>query len=253
MSDEYKNRVVLISGSSSGIGEQTAYKFAEIGDIVIVTYHLNKEQGERVVRKCLELGAKDSLALSLELMQDESIKNLVQQIVSKYGRIDILINNAGKLGKGNLSEQSFDDISKQIKTNLEGLIKLTHQCLPYIKESIINVGSALGLSAKGGLSVYSATKFGVRGFSQSLAKELSGIRVYTINPSLTATNMGGQTGLPPEQVAEIIKKAALGQYKAKFGADINVREYLHGETGRLFYLIGRKLKRLIRIILRQHQ
>jgi short-subunit dehydrogenase len=197
---------------------------------LILTYHSNKNAGEQVKEECLASGAKDVFLINLELTDDNSIKDAVQQITSRYSQIDILINNAGRLEYGPLEEMTFEQIDSLIETNLTGLIKLTKECLPYIRTSIINVSSVLGQQGHRRLSLYSASKFGVRGFTQALAGERSDLRVYVVNPSLTATQMGGNKGMDPKIVGQIIMNAALGIYKLKNGTDINPLDYQHGAT-----------------------
>lgn len=244
-----KIKIVFITGSSSGIGRQTAFFFAREKYHLMLTYHQDKQEGEETKEECLRLGAKDVLLLQIDLTDDQSIRNAVKQIIEQHNQIDILINNAGMLIKGNLAERSFEQITQEMKANLEGAIKLTKECLPYIKESIVNIGSYLGLQGKGRLAVYSATKFGVRGFSKSLAKELPHLKIYTVNPCLTATKMGSPEGVHPAMVAEIIFQAAQGKYKAKSGADINVRDYLYGEFWKNFIVFFRYIKNLFSSIL----
>lgn len=225
---EKKNRVVFITGSSSGIGKETAYLFAAHGDSLVLTYHYHKDEGDLAAAKCLALGAKDVLLINLDLTDNESILNVVKTIIDKYSHLDILINNAAFLGKGLLAEQNLATIRLIIKTNLEGPVKLTRACLPHLQESIVNIGSNLGIYPKGGLTVYSATKSGIRSFSKALAEEARHLKIYTVNPSLTATKMGSPAGMAPEKVAAIIFNAALGTYKEKSGADINVWDYIYG-------------------------
>jgi len=221
-------KTILITGASSGIGQATALRFAKDNNLII-TYSQNQAGAEQTAQKCLDSGARDALVLPLDLSQIESIQSAVNQISAKYNQIDILINNAGTIVHGNLSEIDIKDISSQIRINLEGLIILTKLLLPKIQQSIINIGSNLGIQAKGTLSVYSAVKFGVRGFSQALAQENPSLKVYTVNPGLTATKMGSSKGMDPANVAEIIFSAAQGEYKAKSGSDVNVRDYQYGE------------------------
>ena len=179
---DLKNKVVLITGSSIGIGRETAFKFAKEGCRVIVTCHKDKKEGQETADKCLKLGASDVLLLHLNVMDNISIRNCVKNVVQKFREIDILINNAGIVVWKNLEEQSFEDIENEVRTNLEGLIKMTRECLPYIKETIINISSGAGKDAFAGLSTYCATKFGIRGFTQAMDNELSGIRVFSVNP-----------------------------------------------------------------------
>lgn len=222
---ELKNKIVLITGSSIGIGRETAFKFAKEGCKLIVTYYEDKKEGENTARKCLDLGADDVLLIQLNVMDNSSIKNCVKRTIEKFNHIDILINNAGIVVWKPLKEQSFEDIENEIRTNLEGLVKMTRECLPYIKEAIISISSGAGKNSFGGLSTYCATKFGVRGFTQTMAQELNDIRVFSVNPGSTATRMTNYHGTPPEKVAEIILKAAKGEIKPDSSRDVDVWEY----------------------------
>ncbi len=243
MVNQSKIKTVLITGASSGIGQQTAYKFAQDGANLALTYQSNEAGIKTTAEQCLKLGAGEILTLYLDLDDDQSIIDSFRLVREKFGQIDILINNAGFLVHDNLASQNFAEIKKQINIGLAGLIKITSLFLPYIKESIVNIGSALGLKGKGRLAVYCAAKFGVRGFSKALADEMPALRVYTINPSLTATKMGSPSGMPPQKVAAIIYRAAQGLYRAKSGSDINVADYQYGEFWHKFIAVLRTIKR----------
>ena len=219
---DLKNKVVLITGSSIGIGRETAFKFAKEGCRVIVTYYKDKKEGQETADKCLKLGASDVLLLHLNVMDNISIRNCVKKVVQKFREIDILINNAGIVVWKNLEEQSFEDIENEVRTNLEGLIKMTRECLPYIKETIINISSGAGKDAFAGLSTYCATKFGIRGFTQAMDNELSGIRVFSVNPGSTATRMTNFQGTKPESVADVVLRAAKNEAKPDSRRDVDV-------------------------------
>lgn len=222
---DLKNEVVLITGSSLGIGRETAFKFAKEGCKVIITYYKDKKEGEETAKKCLDLGASEVLLLQLNVMDNSSIKNCVKTVIGRFGRIDILVNNAGIVNWKNFEKQTFEDIENEVRTNLEGLIKMTKECLPHIKEMIINISSGAGKSAFAGLSTYCATKFGVRGFTQALSQELKSIKVFSVNPGATATRMNDFHGIPPEKVAEVILKAAKGEIKPDSHNDIDIWDY----------------------------
>ena len=147
-------------------------------------------------------------------------------MIKKFSRIDILINNAGVIFWKSLSEQSFEEIEAQLRINLEGLIKMTKACLPYLKSCIINIGSGAGKSAHAILSAYCATKFGVRGFTQAIALEHPDLKVYCVNPGMTATQMTNFRGRMPEEVAEVIINTAKGEYQVPSGGDVDVWEVL---------------------------
>lgn len=221
-----ETKTTLITGSESGIGKETAFKFAKAGFNVVITYFKEKASAVEVSAKCLALGAPEVFVVKLDVTNVASIKKAVEKIALKFKKIDILINNAGTIVKKYLAEESYEEIEDQIRINLEGTIKVTRECLPYIQEAIVNIGSSGGLRPKEEQAVYCATKFGVRGFTQALALELIDLRVLVVNPGITATQMTNFKGDPPEAVAEIIFKAAAGKIKKESGADVNVWDYL---------------------------
>jgi NAD(P)-dependent dehydrogenase (short-subunit alcohol dehydrogenase family) len=189
-----KNKVVLITGSSNGIGRETAFKFASENAKVVLTYCNDRKGGQNTEKRCKELGASETLLIELDLRDNKSILNAVDKVVQTFGMIDILINNAGFLVWKPLKKQSLADIEDQIRTNLEGLIKMTLSCLPYIKDMIINIASGAGQTGFAELAPYCATKFGVRGFTQALAQEMSRPKIYSVNPDMTKTRMTGFKG-----------------------------------------------------------
>lgn len=241
-----QNKIVLITGASSGIGQAIAFRFAKDGYQIVFTYNHNESGAEQTQKKCMQLGAASASFFHLDLLDNQSIKNTIQEIIKQYEKIDILINNAGGIVQGDLVKLSFEQIENQLRTNLEGMIKVTKECLPHIKYSIVNIGSGLGLRGKASLSVYSASKFGVRGFSQSLAMEMPELKIYAVHPGLTAIVRTDSKGMPVVKVAEIIFKAATGQYKTLSGSDINVRNYQYGEGKKNAVIFLRRLKNLIK-------
>lgn len=226
---EYQNNIIFITGSSSGIGEATAYQFAKNKNTVIVTYHTDEKKGQKVVEKCEQLGAKDVYLVRLELLNDDSINLAIDEIINKYGKIDILINNAGVLKYSPLVEIQVKDIEEEIKVNLESPIKITKKCLPYLKKSIIYIGSNIIFHPKKNLTVYSATKAGLNMFSQCMAREYPNLKIYTVNPTLTNTKMGKPEGMNPDNVANIIYQVATGQLRKQSGDSINMVDYLYDQ------------------------
>lgn len=220
-----KNRVVLITGASNGIGRETAFRFASEKAKVILTYCHDRPAGQEAEKKCRELGASDTLLVRLDLKDNKSIANCVDKVVKSFGKIDILINNAGVAVWKPLKKQGLSDIEDQIRTNLEGLIKMTHTCLPHVKDMIINIASGAGQTAFADLAPYCAAKFGVRGFTQALAGEISRPKIYAVNPDMTSTRLTGFQGRPVEQVANVVLNTAKGKYRKRSGSDINVWDY----------------------------
>lgn len=217
-------KIVLITGSARGIGEATAYRFAREKAIVIVTYYRDRTRAEHTYNKCLALGSSDGLLVELDVMSEESIRRCVRTVVATFGRIDVLVNNAGTLKWTYFRDQSYDDIKNQVRTNLEGAIMMTKACLPHVTETIINIGSIAGLQPLEELTVCCATKFGLRGFTQALAKEVPKLYIYSVNPDYIATRMTDFVGRSPEEVARVVVNAAKGVYALPSGSDINVWE-----------------------------
>lgn len=237
---------ILITGASSGIGQATAYKFATAGADLILTYFKNKSGAEKTKNKCLELGAKSVEIFKLDLSDNNDILDFTEKIIKQYKNIDILINNAGISTMGKITEVDFEIIQKQIDTNLTGVIKLTSKLLSNINQSIINIGSNLGLQGHSNMSTYSASKFGLRGFTQSIAQEFKKLKIYTVNPGLTSVARTDFKGLAVGKVAQIIFNSATGKYKAKSSSDININDYKYGQTFAKILPALRKLKNLLK-------
>jgi NAD(P)-dependent dehydrogenase (short-subunit alcohol dehydrogenase family) len=221
-----KGKTVVITGASIGIGREDAYGFASEGCSLAITYNTHKQEAEETAAKCLARGAPQCIAVHLNIMDDKSIVRALREITFAFSQFSILVNNAGMVVWKHLGEQSLRDIEIQLRTNLEGLIKLTMLSLPYIKEMVINVSSGAGLAGYEYLTTYCASKWGVRGFTKALAQEFPGRKVFTVNPAITATQMNDFQGMPPERVAEVIVNLAKGRYNVQSGEDVNIRDYV---------------------------
>ena len=224
-----KGKAALVTGSSSGIGRETAILLAQAGCRVALTYHRGASAGEAVYRKCARFS--EAHLFQLDVRDTESVRRLRQNVVRRFGSLDILINNAGVALEKSFVKQSRRDRQHQVDVNVLGLMAVTSSFLPSFlrqgKGIIVNVASALSKEVYPELSVYCATKFAVRGFTQALAKELPrGVRVFCLNPGLTATRLSGYRGEDPARVAGIIVRAAEESLGRKSGDDIDVWEYL---------------------------
>jgi len=221
-----KNQVILITSSSSGIGRETAYRFASEGARLVLTYYKGKTRGEMAEIKCKRLGADDTFLTYLNVMDNKSIASALRKVKRKYGKVDFLINNAGTGVFAPFKKQTVKNIENQLRTNLEGLVKMTRAFLPYIRKGIINIASAAGLEAYSEMITYCASKFGVRGFTQGLALEHPHLKICSVNPDETATRLSGYSGRPPSEVAEVIFRAASGKIRFKPGGDVDVWEIM---------------------------
>ncbi len=224
-----KNKVVVVTGSSSGIGRETAKMFAEKGCKVVVTYRNGEERGKETLEECKK--SSEALLTHLDVTDNDSIRQSLEKVIEAFGTVDILVNNAGVLTSGRLVHLSHDEIEEQVEVNLTGLINTTKIYLEKMLEKnegvIINISSGLGKSGSARYSVYSATKFGVRGFTQSLARELpKDFRTYVVNPGMTATKMTDYSGTDPKNVADVIARTAEESLDKRSGADVDVHDYI---------------------------
>lgn len=215
---DLKDKIVLITGSSKGIGEALSHAFSKERAKLIITYNSDVEGAKKVEEKCKELGATGTLLIPLDVSKNESIENAKSQVEEKWGHIDILVNNAGVISWERFEDESFEDIEKQVGVNLEGVIKMSLTFMPMIKEGMINISSRAGHIPYSGRATYCATKFGVIGFTKSIALEYPDLKIFTVSPGATKTEMWDfESGAEPDEVANFVVKAWKGEIPLKDG------------------------------------
>ncbi|MBQ8457045.1 MAG: SDR family oxidoreductase [Prevotella sp.] len=187
------NKIVLITGATSGIGLACARKFAENGDKLILTGRNEYRLDE--IRKELEDKGTEVLILAFDVRDREKAKKYISGLPAKWQKIDVLVNNAGlALGLEPEYEGSLDDWETMIDTNIKGLLTMTRLIVPGMVERnsghIINVGSVAGDAAYAGGNVYCATKAAVKALSDGLRIDVAdtAIRVTNLKPGLVETN-----------------------------------------------------------------
>lgn len=205
----YTPQTILITGASSGFGREIARQAIGRGDNVIATARRLEALDDLVA-----LAPDRVLAQRLDVTSKAEIKQAVRAGLARFGKIDVLINNAGYGLMGALEEASDADIRKQIDTNLLGVIDATRAVLPAMREArsghIINISSIAGLVGLPGVSLYNATKFAVAGLSEALAEEARhlGIRVTSVEPGAFRTDFNGRSlGTPSSQIADYAASA----------------------------------------------
>ena len=188
------DQVVLITGALTGIGRATAVIFAQQGAQVIVSGRRDKE-GQELVAELRAFGAEAEFVRA-DVRVEEEVRNLVDQTVKRFGRLDIAVNNAATEGRrGLVTEQTAESYAATFDTNVLGvLLSMKHELrvmLPQDSGSIVNVSSAYGSVGAAGASVYVASKHAVEGLTKSAALEVAGtgVRVNVVAPGTTDTGM----------------------------------------------------------------
>jgi len=202
-------KVVIVTGASSGIGAATAQEFARRGAWVVLAAR-RADELEAQAQTITAAGGR-ALAVPTDITDVEQVKRLVERVRAAFGRIDVLVNNAGVNWSKPLAETSSDEVSQLVQINLLGTMLMTHAVLPELQQggkgAIITVGSVASHVAIEPL--YSATKFGVRGFALALRRQLagSGISISLVTPGNIRTRMTSslQENMPgPELIARTI-------------------------------------------------
>lgn len=211
------NQVVLITGSTEGIGFATAVEFLNNLDKVVV-FSRNPNNIDAAVTKLKKIAPTENIYVtSGDVTKAEDAKRIIHETLARFGKIDILINNAGVGVKKPLEETTDEEIDAIIDTNLKGTIYFIKEVLPEMKLRnkgiILNISSGLGISAMADYGVYTASKFGVVGITESLALELLGtkIKVQVVLPGAVNTSLyrrlnprNKQNLMSPEFVAKKI-------------------------------------------------
>jgi NAD(P)-dependent dehydrogenase (short-subunit alcohol dehydrogenase family) len=186
--------VVLITGALTGIGRAAAEIFAREGAHVVVSGRKDKE-GQELAAELQALGA-EAIFVRTDVRKDEEVRDLVDQTVKRFGRLDIAVNNAGTEGlRGLVTEQTAESYAATFDTNVLGvLLSMKHELRVIVAQgsgSIVNVSSTYGSVGAAGASVYVASKHAVEGLTKSAALEVAGtgVRVNVVAPGTTDTGM----------------------------------------------------------------
>ena len=196
MAIDIHNKVVIITGASGGIGRETALLFAKEGASVV----LAARRGELLAKLLSKLanGLHRHTFYPTDISKDEDVKALVTKVMKKYGRIDILVNNAAISHISRVSDMDLKKAEEALNINLLGTIRITRDVLPYmIKQRsghIITVSSVLGKRGVTYRSIYCASKFGVEGFMESLRCEVNKhkVKVSVIRPATVKTDFSNK-------------------------------------------------------------
>ena len=201
--------VILITGASRGIGKEIARRLAQDGNAVIANYNKSEEQAQKLQQENLNIEIYKE-----DVSQREEVHKMIENILNKYGKIDVLVNNAGISESKVFTDVTDGDWNKIINTNLYSAFCVTQEVLPNMihnkKGCIINISSVWGIVGASCETIYSIAKAGMDGMTKSLAKELgpSNIRVNSIAPGIIDTDMNKK--LTSNDIKNIEEEIPLG-------------------------------------------
>ena len=215
---ELQNKRILVTGGSDGIGKHICLKLAATGARLAILGRDETRLSE-VAQACKDAGAPEALPLSCDLQDPAAIAEVSAEVLERFGGLDILINNAGIWHKtGPLDTIAPEMLQATVQTNLTGLMQMTQSVLPALRENdeaiVLNIVSKSGVVAQAGQSVYTATKYGVRGFTEVLKADEAetGVRVGGLYQSGTNTGMFAKAGeevpnrifTEPDDLADVV-------------------------------------------------
>lgn len=200
-------KVAFVTGGSRGIGKEIARKFAKNGYDLVINYVSEKTDVVKLENELNQNGSVEVLCLKGDVTDFATCEDMVKKAVDKYGKIDVLVNNAGITKDNLLMRMKEEDFDKVINVNLKGTFNMTKNVISYMmkqrKGKIVNISSVVGVSGNSGQANYAASKAGVIGFTKSIAKELASrnILANAVAPGFIETDM---TDVLSEAVKESI-------------------------------------------------
>lgn len=200
-------KVALVTGSSRGIGKACAIRLAEKGFDIVINYNSSKEAADKVKEEITDLGGR-AIAVQADTSDLKQVQDMFRTAFNEFGRLDVLVNNAGVVNDAYLLMLSAESLQKSLDVNIRGYFNCAQQAaLKMMKNKsgrIINISSVSSVHSLAGQSVYSATKGAVNSMTSTLAKELApyGIQVNAVAPGFVETEMIGS--IPEEKLNEYL-------------------------------------------------
>lgn len=217
---DFKGKVVLITGASSGIGSGTAIYLAKLGASLVLTGRDAVNLNQTAVNCIRPAGVPEPLQIVADIENDADVVQIVEETIRHFGRLDVLVNNAGIVETGSIETTSVQQYEHVMNTNLRSVFHLTMLATPHIiktKGNIVNVSSVNSLRSCAGVLAYNISKSGMDQLTRCTALELAakGVRVNSVNPGLVRTNIHRRSGMNEEEyeafVERVIKVHALGR------------------------------------------
>ncbi|XP_022825328.1 uncharacterized protein LOC111355575 [Spodoptera litura] len=210
----FANKVVLITGASSGIGAETALDFSKLDAKLVITGR-NKQNLENVAKQCEENSPSclKPLIVIADMNNESDVENIIKTTINEFKQLDVLVNNAGVLESGSIENTSLNQYDRVMNTNVRGPYHLTMLATPHLvktKGNIVNVSSVTGLRSFPNVLAYCMSKSALDQFTRCVALELApkGVRVNAVNPGVITTGLHMKSSMNEQEYEEFIKKCA---------------------------------------------
>ncbi|GAA0306998.1 SDR family NAD(P)-dependent oxidoreductase [Psychrobacter aestuarii] len=215
----FREKVVVVTGAGSGIGRATAIRFANEGaNVVLVgrTAATLEATIEQLPPDKTWIHTDHYMTITCDIGKQEQVEKMITHVVEQFGKIDVLVNNAGTAVQGKITELSDADWDKAINTNLNGTFYVCRAAMPHLiasKGNIINVSSLSGMGGDWNMSAYNAAKAGVTNLTRTLALDhgADGVRVNAVNPSVTKTGMTDAIQTNEQKTDKFLARCPLGR------------------------------------------
>ncbi len=255
MSQSFKNKVVIVTGASSGIGEAIAREFASSGSKVVLA--ARSEEKLKLITDDLKAKNYEAFYIITDVTKEKDCKNLIEKTVEKYGTVNILVNNAGLSMRASFIDVDLKVLHRLMDVNFWGTVYCTKYALPYLianKGSLVGVSSVAGFHGLPGRAGYSASKFAIHGFLETIRIEhlKTGLHVMIIAPGFTSSEIrkraltanGVEQGESPRDESKLMSPVYVAKWVLR-GIKRKRRNKLLTWQGRLTALLQRIVPDLV--------
>ncbi|KAG8302745.1 3-oxoacyl-[acyl-carrier-protein] reductase FabG-like [Homalodisca vitripennis] len=227
----FAEKVVLITGAGSGIGAATAVKFAKSGAKLSLTGR-NGDNLRTVAIECENLSSEKPLVTIGDILVEDSIENILKLTINHFGRLDVLINNAGIAENGSIENTSVAQFDRVFNTNVRAVYNMTMKAVPFLiqtKGNIVNVSSLTGTRAFPGALAYGMSKAAVNQLTRCVALELASrqVRVNSVNPGVVRTELQRRAGMSEQAYQKMIENCKFTHALGRSASPEEVADAIH--------------------------
>lgn len=224
----FKNKVVLITGASSGIGAATAKRFAQL-DATLVLVGRNLQKLTEVANECEKTSKIKPLTVAINLTNEEDVKRLVKTTITSFNKLDVLVNNAAVIQLGSIETTTLTQFDSIMNTNVRAVFQLTNLAVPHLvrtKGNIVNVSSINGIRSFPNVLAYNMSKAALDQFTRCVALELASkqVRMNSVNPGIIDTPLHKRAGRTEEMCREFLEHSKTTHPLGRVGKPEEVAE-----------------------------